>query len=204
VGGNRYAGYCAGLVLTGYDFDPLSGSFQGVTAAPYSHNDLYSGSLLLSMPFAVNGTQGVTVNFGELSAQQFAYGNFECAVLLQNSEAAILGIVSPVATVVGTEDENRLGTRFTPLSPGVQLTVNYANAAYPESFQLGGTQFACTGNADFQGPCQGDFTSTLHSAPGHLPAALWGLRAIPTDRRRVRGATIQSNIRSTGIRHGRA
>lgn len=161
-------GTVPGSVLTGYGFDPLSGSFQGVTPPPYSHNDLYTGSLLLSTPFTVNGTQGVTVNFGELSAQQFAYGNFEFAVLLQNSQtAAILGIVSPVATLVGTEDQNSLGTLFTPLSPGVHLTVNYANAAYPESFQLGGTQFACTGTAgDFQGPCQGDFTSAYTPARG--------------------------------------
>ncbi|HSS96417.1 MAG TPA: hypothetical protein VLK33_05290 [Terriglobales bacterium] len=158
----------SGSVLTGYGFDPLAGAVRGTTPDPFSSNAAFSGSLLLSSVFTVDGTQQLTVNFAELSAQQFASGNFEFAVLLQNNQvAAILGLVSPVATVKGTEDQNRLGTTFVPLTSGVQMTINSEHGAYSQAFQLGSTQYGCTGPfGDFQGPCDGDFTSTYTPTAG--------------------------------------
>lgn len=156
-----------GSMLTSYGFDPLSGSARGVTPAPYSSNNLFSGSLLLSTPFTVSGTQALTVSFGELAVRPFAYGNFEFAVLLNSSTsqvAALLGIESPM-TLVGTEDQNYLGTFFTPLSPGVQMTTDYYHGAYPANFTLGGIQYdQCSG--DHAGPCQSELTSTYTPAAG--------------------------------------
>jgi hypothetical protein len=150
----------SGSVLTSYGFDPLSGSFNGVTPAPFSHNDLYNGSLLLSSPFTVNGSQGLTVNFGEVTARSFDYGNFEFAVLLQNSQTvAIIGLVAPM-NLVSPEDEPFLGNVFTPLSSGAQMTSVYYHAGYSGTFQLGNTQFGgISPNCD-SGPCEGLFTST--------------------------------------------
>jgi hypothetical protein len=159
---NTSASNVSGSVLTSYGFDPLSGAFNGTTPAPYSHNGLYSGSLLLSNPFTVNGSQGITVTFDDLAAMGFDYGNFDFAVLLENGQtAAILGLVSPM-TLVGTQDENYLGTFFTPLSAGVQMTTDSYDAAYPQNFELGSTNFggpAGNRNCD-NNPCMGQFTST--------------------------------------------
>jgi hypothetical protein len=161
----------SGSVLTTYGFDPLSGAVRGVTPAPYSHNDLYTGSLLLSTPFTVNGAQGLTVNFAEVTAAGFDYGNFEFAVLLQNSQtAAILGLVAPVVPGAVT-DEPYAGTVLTPVSPGVQVTTHYYNAGYPGTFQLGSTEFGqFTGNNTnlycSNSPCQGLFTSSYTPTAG--------------------------------------
>lgn len=160
-----------GSVLTSYGFDPLAGVVRGVTPAPYSHNDLYTGSLLLSTPFTVNGAQRLTINFGEVTARGFDYGNFEFAVLVQNSQtAAILGLVAPVVPGAVT-DEPYPGTVLTPVSPGVQVTTDYFNAGYPDSFQLGSTQFGgpIGNNQNLycnNSPCQGQFTSSYTPAAG--------------------------------------
>ncbi len=157
-----------GSVLTSYGFDPLSGtSPSGFTPAPYAENGLYTGSLLLSTPFTVDGAQGLTLTWGEVTAEGFDYGNFEFAVLLQNSQTvAILGLVAPVVPG-STSDEMEPGTILTPVSSGVQVTTNYYNAGYPGTFQLGSTEFeeSTTQSCD-ESPCQGLFTSSYTPAAG--------------------------------------
>jgi len=165
--GTAEQGTVSGSILTQYGFDPLSGSFRGNTPDPFSSNNNFSGSLLLSSAFTVDGTQQLTVNFGEMSAQKFANGNFEFAALVQNNQvSAILGLVSPVSTLTGTESPNFLGTFFEPLTAGVQLNVNYEHQGYPQPFQLGANVYNCSGLGDSNVPCQSDFTSTYHPAAG--------------------------------------
>jgi len=157
----------SGSVLTQYGFDPLSGSFRGSTPDPFSSNNNFAGSLLLSSSFTVDGTQQLVINFGELSAQKFSNGNFEFAILVQNNQvAAILGLVSPVSTLTGTDSPNHLGTTFEPLTSGVQLLTNYEHQGYPQAFQLGSNLYACTGLGDSNVPCQSDFTSTYQPTAG--------------------------------------
>ena len=154
-----------GSALTNYGFDPLSGVLRGNTPAPYASNDLYTGSLLLSTPFTVSGTQGLTVIFGDLAVQKFAWDDFTFAALVQNSQVvSILGLDSPMS-ISGTAEQAYLGTVFAPLSPGVQMTVDYQHGAYPNGFQLGNIQYnQCS--ADQAGPCQTELTSTYTPAAG--------------------------------------
>ncbi|MGC0779030.1 MAG: hypothetical protein WCD68_17655 [Candidatus Acidiferrum sp.] len=168
---NTSSSTVSGSVLTTYGFDPLSGtSASGFTPAPYSENGLYTGSLLLSTPFTVNGAQGLTLTWGEVTAAGFDYGNFEFAVLLQNSQTvAILGLVAPVVPG-STSDEKEPGTILTPVSSGVQVTTQYYNSGYPGTFQLGSTEFGeATNNQNGycnNSPCQGQFTSSYTPAAG--------------------------------------
>ncbi len=158
----------SGTVLTSYGFDPLSATVRGITPAPYAENEVFSGSLLLSNSFTVNGTQGITTTFGGLSAQAFGYETFDFALLLKDSQmAAILGITSPMLPF-GIDDEPHPGSNFTSVTPGVQTTVNYQFASYPAGFQLGNMQFGCynQGSQNWAGPCQSEITSTYMPAAG--------------------------------------
>ncbi len=153
-----------GSILRSYDFDPLSGSFRGVTPPPFAENGLYSGSLLLSNSFTVNGSQAISLTYGALSGAPFAFGNFAFALLLNDSQvAAVLGVVSPM-NLHSTSDEPFLGTIFTSPSPGVQLNVDFQTQAYPAGFQLGSSSYGCFG--DSAGPCQSEFTSTYTPGAG--------------------------------------
>jgi hypothetical protein len=59
VGGIRHSQlYRARFGIDVLWFRPLSGVLRGVTPASYSHNYLYTGSLLLSRPFTVNALKG--------------------------------------------------------------------------------------------------------------------------------------------------
>jgi hypothetical protein len=110
------------------------------------------------------------VNFGEVTAAGFDYGNFEFAVLLQNSQTmAILGLAAPV-TLVGTSDEREFGTVFTSMTPGALMTVNFYNAGYPGTFLLGSSAFGNGSNNPQlncdNSPCEGQFTSTYTPGAG--------------------------------------
>jgi hypothetical protein len=156
----------SGSVLRSFAFDPLAGAVRGVTPAPYLTIDLYtSGSLLLSIPFTVTGTQKLTVAFGSLAVQKFAWDNFQFATLVQNSQVvAILGLSCPMS-LTGTAEQAYLGTNFTPLTAGVQSTAASLHAAYPGSFQLGSIQYnQCSG--DKAGPCQDEVVSTYTPTAG--------------------------------------
>jgi hypothetical protein len=156
----------SGSVLRGYGFDPLAGAVRGVIPAPYLTINLYTtGSLLLSTPFTVSGTQKLTVAFGSLAVQKFAWDNFQFATLVQNSQVvAILGLSCPMS-LTGTAEQPFLGTNFTPLTAGVQSTAASLLAAYHGSFQLGCIQYdQCSG--DKAGPCQDDVVSTYTPAAG--------------------------------------
>src|SRR5437762_2142568 len=86
--GTAEQGTVSGSILTQYGFDPLSGVFFGSTPPPFVSNAPLTGSVLLSSSITVDGTQQLTVNFGELAAQPFAYGNFAFAALVQNNQVA--------------------------------------------------------------------------------------------------------------------
>jgi hypothetical protein len=156
----------SGSVLTNYGFDPMSGVGRNGTApAPYVSNNDYTGSLLLSTPFTVNGNQGLTVTFGTLGTHSFPWGNVEFATLVQNSQVvAVLGLADGMSITQTEEDGYAPGTVFEPLTSGAQMTVDYMFGAYPAPFQLGSTQFGCSGN--LAGPCQNEFTSTYTPTAG--------------------------------------
>jgi hypothetical protein len=162
---NTSAATVAGSTLDGFGFDPLSGVFNGTTPEPYSSNGRFSGSLLLSNAFTVNGSQNVTVQFADIAAMGFDWGNFDFAVLLQNSQvAAVMALVSQMSPA-GTEDQNYLGTKFEPLTTGAQMAITMSEG-YPQDFELGSTVFGGPdGNRNCDNnPCLDQITSTY--APG--------------------------------------